>query len=352
MKSLTGLERMFTAIRLQKPDAVPTFETHIDSKVRDAIKPGLSYDDFIEYMDLDAIVFTELGNDKYKVLDESRGLVRDKWGAIKRFNAGSELVSVFIEAPIKSDEDLKRYVPPDPDLFPGYKVLEEYVKRFKGKRAVIACLVDPFLAIKYSLFGEVEYYKAAKTNPDIIDRLHEIAGNYHLGWVKNCIDIGADIIFVTTDIATSVGPMLSPKDTERFIMPYNKKIIQYTKSRGIPCLRHTDGNIWQIFDILVDAGYDAIHPIDPVAGMDLGEVKEKYGNKICIMGNVDCAHLLTWGTTDEVRDAVQKCMKQAGKGGGYICTSSNTIHAAVEPDNYVAMVEAIREYGKYPMSFG
>jgi uroporphyrinogen decarboxylase len=255
-----------------------------------------------------------------------------------------------MEAPINSEKDFKGYVPPDPDLFPGYKVLEKYVKRFKNKRAIIACCVDPFLAIRDSLFGQVAYFKAIKTNPDIVDRLHEIAGNYYLGWVKNCIDIGADIIFVTTDIATSVGPMLSPKDTQRFIMPYNIKIVQSTKSRGVPCLRHTDGDIWQIFQLLVDAGYDAIHPIDPTAGMDLGEAKTKYGDKICLMGNVDCSHLLTWGNPDEVRAAVKKCIQQAGKGGGYICTSSNTIHVAVKPENYVAMVEAIREYGKYPLS--
>lgn len=350
MEKLTSLQRLLTTIKLQEPDMVPTFEIHIDSKVRAKIKPGLSYEDFIEFMDLDAIVFTELGNDKYDVLDNTQGLVRDKWGAIKCFTIGSEMVSIFVEAPIKSERDLKDYVPPDPDSFHGYNVLEQYVKRFRGKRAVIACLVDPFLAIRDSLFGEVAYFKAVKTNPDIIDGLHEIAGNYYLRWVKNCIDIGADIIFVATDIATSVGPMLSPKDTERFIMPYNRKIIEYTKSRDIPCLRHTDGNIWQIFNILIDAGYDAIHPIDPVAGMDLGEAKVKYGDKICLMGNIDCSHLLTWGTPVEVRAAVRKCIQHAGKGGGYVCTSSNIIHSGVKPENYVAMVETIREYGKYPLS--
>ena len=73
--------------------------------------------------------------------------------------------------------------------------------------------------------------------------------------------------------------------------------------------------------------------------------------KSIIEGNVDCAYLLPDGTTDEVREAVRKCIMQAGKGGGYICGTSNSVHPTVKPENYVAMVEAIKEYGKYPLSF-
>jgi len=349
MKTMTSLERVLTTIRRQEPDRIPTFESHIDSRVMHKIKAGLSYEDFIEYMDLDALVFNELAQDKFVPVDEAKGLVRDKWGAIRRFNVTSELVPVFVEAPIKSEADIKTYTPPDADLF-QYDDLKEWVKRFKGKRAIIAMTLDPFFSVRESLLGQVEYYKSVKTNPDLLLRLQEIAGDYHLKYIKNCIDIGADVVWVVTDIATSMGPMLSPADIQKFIMPSNKTIIDYTKSKGLPCLRHSDGNLWPIFDMLIDWGYDAIHPIDPVAGMDLGEAKARYGDKVCLMGNVDCAHLLTWGSTDEVREAVKKCIRQAGKGGGYICTTSNTVHGAVKPENYVAMVEAIREYGQYPLA--
>lgn len=347
MKALSGLERVLTTIRHQEPDMVPTFENHIDSTVRDKIKSGLSYADFIEYMDLDAITHHELETDTVDVLDESKGLVRDKWGALRRFNPASELVSLLLEAPIRSEEDFKRYVPPDPDVSGIYQDLIQSVKRFKGKRAVIVVVMNPSNSVKNYILGQTEYFKAIKTNPDLIYRLTEIARDYYLGLVKNCIDVGVDIVWIGGDIATSTGPFLSPADTEKFIMSSEKDIVQYAKSRSVPCLRHTDGDLWQIFDMFIDTGYDAIHPIDPVAGMDLGEVKIKYGDEICLMGNVDCSHLMSWGTPDEVRTAVKKCIRQAGKGGGYICTTSNTVHSATKPENYVAMVEAIREFGKY-----
>lgn len=349
MKKMTNLARVLTTLRRQEPDMVPTFENQIDSQVKDKIKPGLSHADFIEYMDLDAITHHELEADTAVVIDESKGLVRDKWGALRRYIPASETVSMTVEAPVKSEKDLKKYVPPDPDVSGVYRNLEQSVKRFKGKRAVIAVVMNPGNAVKNYMLGQVEYFKAIKTSPDLVHRLTEIAHDYYLRFVKNCIDVGVDIVWIGGDIAMSTGPFLSPADTETFIMSSERGIVQYIRGRGVPCLRHTDGDIWQIFDMLVDVGYDAIHPIDPVAGMDLGEAKTKYGDRICLMGNVDCAHLLTWGNPDEVRKAVKKCIQHAGKGGGYICTTSNTVHVAVKPENYVAMVDAIREYGKYPL---
>ena len=115
-------------------------------------------------------------------------------------------------------------------------------------------------------------------------------------------------------------------------------------------LDNLDALIWKLFDMLIDVGFDAIHPIDPTAGMDLGEAKAKYGDKVCLMGNVDCTYIMTWGTPDEVREDVKRCIRQAAKGGGYICTTSNSVHSATKPENYIAMVEAIKEYGKYPIS--
>ncbi len=347
MKKLNSLERVLAALQLKEPDTVPTFEAHIDSKVRGKIKPGLSYEDFIDYMDLDAMAYHEYEIDRAEVIDQTKGLVRDKWGGIRCFNPASELVSVMLEPPIKSEADLRNYTPPDPDVSGAFKHLEYGVKRFKGKRAVIMQLMFPAFIVRDHMMGQPAYFKAIKTNPDLIHKLNEISCDYYLRFTKNCIDIGVDIIWITGDIATSTGPFLSPADTEKFIMPSERKIIQYAKRKGVPSLRHTDGNIWQIFNLIIDVGYDAIHPLDPVAGMDLGDVKIKYGNRVCLMGNVDCAHLLTWGTPDEVRAAVRKCIQQAGKGGGYICTTSNTVHTAVKPENYVAMVKAIREYGKY-----
>ena len=348
MQGLTNVERMMKAINRQEPDTIPTFEIDIDQRVVDEIKPDLSYEDFCEYMDLDAVCYHEMRTDKYEVIDEAKGIVRDQWGAIKQYSAVSLCVPVTKEPSIKSEKDLDTYVAPDPDLPSRYEEIGKAVKRFKGERAVIAS-VRPFGTVRDSLRGQNELFKDMIRDLDMIDRLNKITSEYYMGYVRNLIDVGVDIIMETADWAFTQGPMVSPKHTERFITPALKQIAQYCHSRGVPCLKHTDGNIWSIFDLIVETGVDGVHPIDPLAGMDLGEAKTKYGDKVCLMGNVDCGNLLSWGTKEEVREAVKECIRKAGKGGGYICMSSNTIHGAVNPENYVEMVKAIRQYGKYPL---
>jgi uroporphyrinogen decarboxylase len=340
---------MLKAINRQEPDMVPTFELDVDQRIINAIKPGLSYEDFCEYMDLDAVCYHELRTVKYEVIDEAKRLVRDQWGALRRFTSVSQLNPMLVEPTIKSKKDLDTYVSPDPDLPWRYTQIEAAVKSFKGKRAIIAG-VRPFFTVSDSLRTQEDLFRDMIRDPDMVDQLNQIADDYYRRYVKNLVDVGVDIIIETGDWAFTHGPMVAPKFTQRFIAPSLKKIVQYCHSRGVPCLKHTDGNIWAIFDIILETGVDGINPIDPAAGMDLGEVKAKYGERVCLMGNVDCGNLLSSGSKEEVREAVKDCIRKAGKGGGYICMSSNSIHGGVNPENYVEMVKAIREYGKYPLS--
>jgi uroporphyrinogen decarboxylase len=82
--------------------------------------------------------------------------------------------------------------------------------------------------------------------------------------------------------------------------------------------------------------------------MDMAEVKQKYGDRVCIMGNIDCGELLCHSTEQEVERAVDECIQAGASGGGLIVSSSNSIHSGVKPQNYAAMIEAVHKYGKYP----
>jgi len=346
MQKLTGLERLLKTIKLQEPDVVPHFEALIDKKVRDAILPHASYEDFVEYMDLDGIVvFDKTSTWSYETL--SQNTKRDQWGGIVRFTT-EETGHPMIPA-IKAEKDLDSYVPPDPDEDWRYERLEQLVKRFKGQRAIIAHVTDVFDVAKESLLGDVAYFRAMIRNPELVQRVNELVVDYHLRFIRNCIDVGADVVLVTGDWATAKAPMVSPAFTKRFISPYFQRIVECAHDRGVPCLKHTDGNIWPIFHIIIEAGADGIHPIDPTAGMDIGEAKAKFGDRVCLMGNVNCATTLCSGTVEEVRQETREVIRKAGKRGGLICMSSNSVHSGVRPEDYVAMVKAIREYGKYPL---
>ncbi|MFC1912490.1 hypothetical protein ACFLXG_04995, partial [Chloroflexota bacterium] len=175
MQKLTSYERVFKTLNLQEPDVVPTLESLVDKKVRDAIRPGISYEDFVDYMDLDAAVYYEWEYDKYETVDEAKRIIRDKFGILKR--ATSEVDPIPIEAAIKSEKDLDNYVPPDPDAPWKYEVLEAAVKRFKGQRPVIATAMDVFYTVN-EMRGMYNHFMDVVRNPDLIERLNEIALDY------------------------------------------------------------------------------------------------------------------------------------------------------------------------------
>ena len=93
------------------------------------------------------------------------------------------------------------------------------------------------------------------------------------------------------------------------------------------------------------SGGDVIDP-DPGGGYTMAGMKARYGDKICLKGNVDCTGALCDGTTEEVDEEVRQCIADGGAGGGLILSSSNTIHRGVRPENYRAMLAALRKYGQ------
>jgi len=84
--------------------------------------------------------------------------------------------------------------------------------------------------------------------------------------------------------------------------------------------------------------------------MDIGEVKRRYGHRVCLIGNVDCGYVLSQAGPEEVEAAVRECIHKAAPGGGFILSSSNAIHSSVKPENYRTMIEAARRYGHYPLT--
>jgi uroporphyrinogen decarboxylase len=113
-------------------------------------------------------------------------------------------------------------------------------------------------------------------------------------------------------------------------------------------IKHSDGNIMPILDMIVDTGIDGLNPLEPPAGMDIGRIKQRYGKRIALIGNIDCGYLLSQAPVDEVRKVTRETMRIAMPGGGFCLSSSNSIHSSVRPENFMAMIETWRECREYP----
>jgi uroporphyrinogen decarboxylase len=345
VKELTGQQRILTTLQHREPDRVPHFELYIHEKIRNAIKPGATYFDIVDYLNLDAIVVDDLPqNDMMEMLDSTH--FRNKWGVVWQITPDAIHP---VEGPIKTEKDLDKWKLPDPDEPSRYNLISQMVKKYKGQKAVIAAFQDPF-DIASSMRGAENYYKDFIVNPVLVDRMGELLRGYYIKYIKHALAAGADIVFVTGDYATTKFPMLSRKHFSLHVIPILKSLVDEAKSHGAYVFKHSDGNLMPIIDLVLSSGIDGLHPIDPNAGMDLAGMKKSYGDKLTLMGNVDCSFILCHGSLEDVRGEVRRCMQQAARGGGYICMSSNTIHSAVKTENYLEMIKAIREYGEYPIS--
>lgn len=358
---MTNYERFMTALlRKGEPDRVPLWELIVNEPTLSAWG-AKSLEEFVEMEDLDGITVFEdmklepLGKAEQKelvwrgrtILTGTREIVRDEWGIV--WGITDFGIPYPINGPIKEPADLKTYNPPDPDAPHRLQSLREAVKRFKGKRAIVFLTHDGFEFPHYLRGGMENLLLDYYDNPRLAHELAEMVVDYKVRLMKRAIREGADAVVSGDDYANQHGTVMSPQHFREFILPYLKRSIDAAHDEGVPFIKHTDGNIWAILDDMVQAGIDALDPIEPAAGMDIGEVKAKYGDRIAVIGNVDCSFVLTRGTVEEVEEAVKETIAKASPGGGHILASSNSIHPAVKPENYKAMVEAARKHGRYPI---
>jgi len=337
---LNGLERVQAALRREEPDRVPLVEFIIDPAVYRAILPSARCQaDFEEHFDFDAV---GTGARFRRVREEADGGYVDEWGVLYR--PTKEVVAHPLRGPIQSMADLEGWRGPDPDAEHLYEGLDGLVARFKGRRAIMFHHRAAFMWSAYlnnidhllmNFLAEPEFAHA------LLDRV--CAVNTRI--IRNAVRRGADVVVLGDDYADNSGPIMSPEILRRFILPRLKGVIDAIHEEGALAIKHTDGNIWKIIDMLVASGADGLNPIEPGAGMDIGEVKRRYGRRMCLVGNVDCGRLLSRGTAEEVRETVKATIEAAAPGGGFILSSSNSIHSSVKPENYLAMIKAAREFG-------
>ncbi|MBO5415516.1 MAG: hypothetical protein J6A83_02655 [Clostridia bacterium] len=146
-------------------------------------------------------------------------------------------------------------------------------------------------------------------------------------------EAGLDLVLLCRDYCYNSGPFLSPAMFDEFITPFLAKICSSAKNDGLYVIKHTDGNIMPIIRSLVEAGPHALHSLDPMAGVDIREVKRFYGDKVALCGNVHCAAMQT-GTVEQVIESAEYCLNYGKEGGGYIFTTSNVPFKGIPAERY------------------
>lgn len=344
MNEMTSTERVMRVLERKEPDRVPHFEWLVDPKVRQALCPGCKdHNDFAVQMGHDAVL---VGPEFTKTqVDEERW--KSEWGYVTQRTA--EAHDIEVESPIQTMDDLDRYAPPEVCAPERYRSIEAAVAEFKGKKAVGVHLNDVFSLPRY-LMGMQNLLLATADDPALVEALVEMSVDLNIEMAKEVAARGVDFVWTGDDYAANSGPMMGPDVFRKLFFPGLCRVMGGFKEQGLPVIKHTDGNLWSIVDMIVDSGIDCLDPIDPLAGMDLGEVKEKYGHAVALKGNVDCAEPMTFGAPEDVIALTKDALRVGAPGGGFILSSSNSIHSGVKPENYKALMNTLEEYGEYPVT--
>lgn len=160
---------------------------------------------------------------------------------------------------------------------------------------------------------------------------------------------GLDGFALCADYCFNTGPFLSPRLFSEFVTPYLAELVQGYRALGFYTIKHTDGNIMPILDDLVQANPHALHSLDPQAGVDIAEVKRLCGDRICLIGNVNCA-LMDTGTDEEVIASARYALNHGLPGGGYIFSTSNCVYTGMPLSRYELILDIWREEGNYAES--
>jgi len=342
---MTNRERAEIALQRKIPDRVPIFELLIDPSVRKGICKDCSYTEFAEKYNFD-IVLTSTPSDNYRmeVVDEKARIYRDEWGVMRQFS--DQTVSFPIKGPIQSESDLDTYTPPDPLDPYRFKGLIVLLEAFKGEKLVGMHVHDAFSYPSY-LRGMDNLLMDIIENPELVHKLVRLSVDHSKALITKAHNLGAELFVFGDDYAGTTGPMMSPKHFREFFLPGMKEVVGHAKGLGAYAIKHTDGDISSILDMIISTGTDGIHPLDPEAGMDIREIKKRYADRLCVIGNIDTGKLLTESTPEAVEEEVRQMIVDLAPGGGYIIASANTIHSHVKPENYQAMLEAVMKYGWY-----
>ena len=305
---MTGKERMLTALQFEQTDRPPHFEIMFELE-KEAF--GLQFPDRTVWQNCSS-------TEKERLIDAC--------------------MAIYVQIVEKYNWDALAVFWPwsDPDGVIAAK------KTF-GENILIGSIVGHTVWSIESISDWMGFAAKLLESPEEIHRQAEQMTKVAIATFDRLIDAGADFVHVVNDVAFNQGPFISEQQCREFVMPYLAKQVQHIKDRGTIPFLHTDGNIMTLLDEFLSLGAACLQSIDPMAGMDIAEVKNRCHGRMALMGNVQCS-LLQDGPKEAIRESAQYCLEHASTGGGYIFSTSNTIFPGMPLDNYEYMLQVYNDF--------
>lgn len=352
---MNSKERTLAALRCEQPDKVPITELTIDDPILSKLgnmlgaSPQSSEDRLIE-TDILCGVAEQLNMDwvmtwprsGQKPISEIH--LKDKFGCV--YQTSEHGLAVIVDGPVKEIADIKGFNMASKLDSEDMVDLEYLVDRLGEERLCGVLLTSPFKLSWLLRGGMAHLLKDYGYSPDLVHELARITTDYNLALIERSAKIGVEVVVIDGDLAGEQNTIISPNHYREYIKPYQREIVDFAHENEMKIVKHSDGNMWPILDDHIEIGFDGFHPIQPDC-MDIVKVKAYVKGNCCLVGNIDCRYLLCEGSEEEVEEVVRRTIEITAPGGGYVISSSNSVHPGVKPENYIAMVRAAHKYGQY-----
>ena len=339
---MTSRERVLAALRREEPDRVPYCELAIDRVLAQQILGWGESDDQAANLEANAYTIEEARMvAEFLKFDNLSYCLRAPVYAHKISGQAGRLF--YGEGMIQTEADLSLLELPDPYADELYAEAERFVTQKGDYAAWFVTRLGIFptiLSMGFENFS-LSIYENRSFVEEVLDR--------YVDWMVVLADrmcrLDFDVFVTTDDMAFNTAPFFSPEVFRELVLPRYRKVAEKIT---LPWIIHSDGNILPFLDDMLDLGIAGLHPLEKGA-MDIRDMKQRYGDRLCLLGNVDL-NLLGIGTLEEVENEVSGLIRDIGPGGGYVVTSGNSLAGYLRPENVVRLSESVQKYGRYPLS--
>ncbi len=319
---MNSKERVRAVLEGETPDRVPRFEVWIDALYDEL---GVSDPHFAH---------PELGQDVVMIpskIPEASNAWKDGLDEFGRVWKGG----IYVDGELKTAADLDRFTPPL--TYASQFFIEEKAdivkSRYPDHYPFFGTHIGPFMST-YMAMGMQHMFRLLRNDLPLVKKVLETRTDWCIAVYKKALELGADLIVLGDDSAYGGGPMISPNLWRSLVLPCHQRLV---KELGVPVIWHSDGSMEKLLPFAAEAGFSGVHGLEPPAGNKLDEIKEQYGDKLVLIGNLD-VNLLCQDDLEAVRIDIQRCLAQGGS-RGYMLSSSNSIFPGMNP-------AAVKEYMK------
>ena len=379
---MTPRERVLRAINHQEPDRVPVdvggsrpasmyegiyrklmahFGLEVDPSTR------FNHRGEVEPFDERLLELLDVDFRRVRLKDPSRSTARwltetsylDEWG-VTWTREGAFTSPLGNPLAGATREELKDYPWPDP-LDPGrFEGVEaEATRLFESTPyAVVAAQPIPAYGVfttSVMLRGMAQFMMDLALDPDFANELMDRVLDFHLAIYDRFLTLVGDrvqMVVTSDDLGTQRSMLISPRMYRELIKPRQARLLSLIKEKtDAKIFYHSCGSIAPVIPDLIEIGVDVLNPVQPLAeGMESAGLKGAFGDRVSFHGGIDQQQCMTGGTPEDVDREVRNCIQALGKGGGYILAVVHNVMPDVPVENALALFEAVRRHGRYPLA--